>query len=406
MKSSHHSRASAGAHPPASERRLAVFVDDAYVPVEVEGEQRLATDRPFMLFAAAVAEHFDGLTVFGRRASDRPPVDHLLPAGTDFVALPDYGSLLEIRRFAAALPAAARRMWRGLDGCDVIWIFGPHPLALLLALQALVKRKRVVLGVRQDSVAYFRSRLSGSAGTAAALALDTAFRLLARRLPVTVVGEALAARYGGGHVLAMTVSLVRDRDLAEPLPVRDFTGRIRLLTVGRIDREKEPLLLVRLMSLLLADEPGRYELTVVGTGPLADELQAEAQRAGVADSIELTGYIPFGPQLFEQYRSAHVFVHVALTEGVPQVLLEAFAAGTAVVATDVGGVAGATAGGEAALLVRPRDGDALRAAVTTLVHDERRRDRVVARGRELVERVSLEREAERVARFVAGDHDR
>jgi glycosyltransferase involved in cell wall biosynthesis len=380
-------------------------VDDAYVPVEVDGEPRIATDRPFMLFAAAVAEHFDGLAVFGRQSSDRPPVDHLLAPGTGFVALPDYGSLLEVRRFAAALPAAARRMWRGLDGCDVVWIFGPHPLALLLAVQARLKGKRVVLGVRQDSVAYFRSRLSGSAGTAAAIALDAAFRVLARWLPVTVVGEALAARYGGGRVLAMTVSLVRERDLAEPPPTRDFGGRIRLLTVGRIDREKDPLLLVRLMTLLLADEPGRYELTVVGSGPLSDELQAEAERAGVADSIELTGYVPFGPQLFEQYRSAHVFVHVALTEGVPQVLLEAFATGTPVVATDVGGVAAATAGGEAALLVPARNGEALRDAVATLVRDADRRERIVARGRELVGQVSLEREAERVARFVAGDHD-
>ena len=56
--------------------------------------------------------------------------------------------------------------------------------------------------------------------------------------------------------------------------------------------------------------------------------------------------------------SSDVFLHVSWTEGVPQVLFEAFAAGLPVVATDVGGVAQAVDG--AALLVAP--GDALAAA--------------------------------------------
>ena len=38
--------------------------------------------------------------------------------------------------------------WRGLDRVDTIWAFGPHPFGVLLVCMALLRRKRVVLGVR------------------------------------------------------------------------------------------------------------------------------------------------------------------------------------------------------------------------------------------------------------------
>ena len=49
--------------------------------------------------------------------------------------------------------------------------------------------------------------------------------------------------------------------------------------------------------------------------------------------------MPIDSGLWERYRRSHVLVHVSHTEGVPQVLLEAFAARLPVVATSVGGVA-------------------------------------------------------------------
>ena len=65
----------------------------------------------------------------------------------------------------------------------------------------------------------------------------------------------------------------------------------------------------------------------------------------------MTGFIPFGPGLLERYRDAHAFVHVSLTEGLPQVLYEAMGSGLPIVATDVGGVSDALEGGQAGLVV-------------------------------------------------------
>ncbi len=73
--------------------------------------------------------------------------------------------------------------------------------------------------------------------------------------------------------------------------------------------------------------------------------------------------MPFGTGLIEAYRAADVFVHISLTEGSPQVLTEAMAAGTPVVGTDVGSVAAALDGGRAGLVVPPDDVDALADAV-------------------------------------------
>ena len=94
-----------------------------------------------------------------------------------------------------------------------------------------------------------------------------------------------------------------------------------------------------------------------------------------------------------------MFLHVSWTEGMPQVLLEAFAAGTPVVATAVGGVP--EAAGDAALLIPPGDADAAAAAIARIAADPELRRELVTRGIERVRGRTLEAESARVARFLA-----
>jgi glycosyltransferase involved in cell wall biosynthesis len=394
----------------ASERRgtgrLGVYQDGPFTLVATEDGVRMApdpVDAPFLRFVAEVAGRFDSFVVFARVVGPGEADGRiLLPAGTAVIRLPDYGSLRRLASVARAGLRTVAAFWRGLDEVDIVWAFGPHPFQFVLVALATLRGKRVAVGVRQDTPEYFRARLPSPRWKpilVAVDAMDGLHRLLARRVRATVVGAENARRYGSAHgsVLAITPSLVRAADVVDTPRERDWSGTIELLTVGRVDAEKNPSLLVDALAAL---EP-RYRLRWVGTGPLMEAVRRRADERGLADRFELAGYVPFGPELLALYRQAHAFVHVSLTEGVPQVLHEAHASGTPIVATDVGGVAAALEGGQAGLLVPPADLGALTAAVVRLSDDEELRSRVVARGLELARERTLEAEADRVVEFLA-----
>jgi glycosyltransferase involved in cell wall biosynthesis len=364
-------------------------------------------DAPFFRFVSQVAGDFDEYVVFARVVGrdDDPDPRLLLPAEALLVELPDYGGLRKVTSVVRAAFSTVRAFWRGLGRVDAVWTFGPQPFELLLVLLALMRRKRVVLGVRQDTPAYFRARIRGRSWKPVLAAIDLMdglHRGLARRVASTVVGPANAARYGApsSRVLAMAPSLVPAAAVVDEPAARDWNGRIELLTVGRVDSEKNPPLVARLLAELERRRPGRYHLRWVGTGPLMDDVQRRADDLGVGDRLDLVGFVPFGPDLLELYRNAHAFVHVSLTEGVPQVLIEALASGTPVVATDVGDVRSALGGGDAGLLVPPSDLDALVDSLLRLSDDPGLRDRLVRRGLQLAREGTLEAEAARVARFI------
>jgi glycosyltransferase involved in cell wall biosynthesis len=391
------------------QRRLGVYQDGPFRLVRTEDGMRVApdpVDAPFLRFAAEVADQYGSFVLFARVVpSDDADTRLLLPAGVDVVELPDYGSLRRLPSVGRAAVRTAVAFWRGLSHVDAVWAFGPHPFEFLLVALAALRGKPVAIGVRQDTPAYFRARLPSPRWKpvlAVVGVMDVLHRLIARRVPATVVGQANAERYSRGRarVLTMTPSLVRAEDVVEELPERDWSGRLDLLTVGRIDPEKNPFLLLDVVAELERARPGRFRLRWVGVGPLADDLRSRAAELGLSAHFELVGYVPFGPELLAIYRSAHMFVHVSLTEGVPQVLAEAHASGTPVVATDVGGVRLAVEHGRAGLLVPPSDAAALTTAVLRLADDAELRAQLAERGLELTRGRTLEAEAARVAAFL------
>jgi glycosyltransferase involved in cell wall biosynthesis len=112
--------------------------------------------------------------------------------------------------------------------------------------------------------------------------------------------------------------------------------------------------------------------------------------------------LPFGPEVLDLYRRAHVFVHVSKTEGAPRVLYEALACGVPIAATDVGGIRAVLDGGRAGLLFPPDDRDAVVDAIEQIVSDSTLRRGLVAHGLELGREQTLEAQAARVAAFISG----
>jgi glycosyltransferase involved in cell wall biosynthesis len=158
-------------------------------------------------------------------------------------------------------------------------------------------------------------------------------------------------------------------------------------------------MLLKALARLEERTPGRYRLTIVGDGQLEGELRAEAKRFG--DAVRFRGHVPNGPELFGLYRASDVFVHTARTEGLPQVLTEAQAAGLPIVATDVGGVRAGLGDGAEALLVPPNDPEALAAAITRVASDRDLRAVFRELGLARARTSTLERQAARVAAFIS-----
>src|SRR5205085_10640377 len=139
---------------------------------------------------------------------------------------------------------------------------------------------------------------------------------------------------------------------------------------------------------------------VAGEGTLASAVAVRARKLGVDDAVELCGYVPFGDDLFDLYRSSHAFLHVSTTEGLPQVLFEAHGAGLPIVATDVGGVAAALGHGDRGLLVPRGDAAAAADACTRLRHDPQLRERLIRNGLEFARAESIEAQLERLVPFL------
>jgi glycosyltransferase involved in cell wall biosynthesis len=379
--------------------RLAVYTDYEYY--RIDGE--VYAERAFALFLAGLRDHFDDLLLIGRLSAETARARYPVGAGIRLAALPFYPSLA---RPFQALPALGRSLavfWRSLDEVDCVWLLGPHPLAIAFAMLALARRRRVVLGVRQDMPAYVRSRHPGRPWLRiAAAVLEGAFRVLGRLVPVVAVGPTLASNYRPSReLLELTVSLVGEGDLVEPDDAlqRAYDGELRVLAVGRLDEEKNPLLLAEVLARLNSDSRA-WRLIVCGEGELEDALEARLSALSQRDRAELRGYVPFGSELMELYRTSHLLLHSSWTEGFPAVIPEAFAAGLPVVATDVGGVAAAA--GEAVLLVPPGDAEAAARAASAIASDPGLRARLVRAGSEYAVAHTIEAETRRLAAFIAG----
>ena len=118
----------------------------------------------------------------------------------------------------------------------------------------------------------------------------------------------------------------------------------------------------------------------------------------MADAASLHGYVPIDDGLWDLYRRSHALLHVSFTEGVPQVLLEAFAARLPSVATAVGGVPFLV--GDAGWLIPPSDAGAAADALAEVVSDEAERVERVTRATETARRYTLEAECARLAAFL------
>ena len=151
-----------------------------------------------------------------------------------------------------------------------------------------------------------------------------------------------------------------------------------ILIVGRLSREKDHRTLLRAVERIKNLNP---HLLIVGEGPERARIEQEIKQLGLSAHVTLTGH-----QLSAEpyYGIANLAVLASLSEGSPNALLEAMAAGVPVVATNVGGIPEIVKHKESALLVPPADIDAMAAAMTQLLTNSSQARNLADRARMLV----------------------
>ncbi len=138
---------------------------------------------------------------------------------------------------------------------------------------------------------------------------------------------------------------------------------ITLLNVGRLSPEKGQDLLLQAIAPLAARHRGLH-LKFAGTGPEEQRLRALAQSLGIGDRVHFLGYIHDMPAL---YADVDLLVQSSLTEGLPNVIVEAAYLRVPMVATRVGGTAEVIRHGESGWLIEAGDVDAIRSGIETFL---------------------------------------
>jgi len=114
-------------------------------------------------------------------------------------------------------------------------------------------------------------------------------------------------------------------------------GKIRIVFVGRLNKQKDPMLLVRVFNDLEAELKNKTDVSIIGDGPKKWELEKFIRKNNLEKKIKLLGDLP-QKEVFKILRESHLFVLTSNWEGFPRSILEAMSFGLAVVASDVGGV--------------------------------------------------------------------
>ena len=140
-----------------------------------------------------------------------------------------------------------------------------------------------------------------------------------------------------------------------------------VLAIGRLSPEKGHRDLIEAARIVRERNPALFlHVVLVGDGPERVHLTRQIQAAGLEERVLLAGQqrnpLPY-------YGAADLFVLPSHSEGSPNVLLEAMAAGVPIVACQVGGVPESVAHEESALLVKPGDPTALALAIVRLLEN-------------------------------------
>ncbi|MFH1502220.1 MAG: glycosyltransferase family 4 protein [Candidatus Eisenbacteria bacterium] len=308
---------------------------------------------------------------------ESPVEPHVIRVGRS-VQVPANGSMCPVA-VRPRMRARLREIFES-EAFDVLHVHEPlMPFLCLAAIDAAAVPVVGTFHASNDSALGYRMFES---------ALAPRFRKLTRRIAVSEAARSSVAPYFGGtyDIVPNGVDLERF-SLARPLPkLQD--GSYNVLFVGRLEPRKGVKHLLRAMPEILRRVP-EARLTVVGAGPMSNHYR-KYLADGCLDRVSFEGRVS-GDVLPRYFATADVYCSPATGgESFGIVLLEAMAAGAAIVASEIPGYRDVVEHGKTGLLVGPRSPGALAGAVARLHGDPALARRLVEGAREAVRRYAWE----------------
>jgi glycosyltransferase involved in cell wall biosynthesis len=171
-----------------------------------------------------------------------------------------------------------------------------------------------------------------------------------------------------------------------------------ILSIGRLSAEKAHADLIAALRILMQEGPNTdIRLVLVGDGIERRNLETVVASSGLTREVIFAGQ---QRDIWPYYGLADLFVLPSLSEGSPNVLLEAMSAGVPIVATSVGGVPETVENESTALLVPSRDPASLAAACRRILSDTALAARLAANGSiRVVDRFSPQSYCDRLCRI-------
>jgi len=339
---------------------------------------RLWAYAPYARELGIWADLFPRLLVIAPEVDVPPPADTapIDRENVELVPLPPTGgeTWWAKARQLAALPRLAVRIAAALRRADAVHVRGPGNTAVLGSLMAPLFTRRLVAKYAGQWVGYPEEPVTVRFQRAV-------LRSPWWRGPVTVYGD----WPGQPDKVVPFFTSVLEQDQVDRAAAVAATCRpgshLRVLFVGRLTAPKNAGAVVAAVAALAA-EGVDVELAIVGDGPEAAALAAQADRLGIGDRSTFRGALPF-EDVLEAYEQADVLALVSESEGWPKAISEAMAFGVVCVGSDRGLVPWMLGEGRG-LVVPPGDVAALTDALRRLAVDPEARcamaDRSVAWG--------------------------
>ena len=178
--------------------------------------------------------------------------------------------------------------------------------------------------------------------------------------------------------------------------------RKRLLFVGRFQDQKNLFFLLMHIDKVAQQVKEKFELHLVGEGPLGDMLKNYANTLSMHDRIFWHGWCGKN-ELRQYYQQAVCILNPSLCEGMPNVVLEAMACGLPAIASDVAGNEAVVRHGETGFLFDLQFPELFRKAAVKILEDSDLAVQMGLRGREWVEReFSWDKVAEKYIKLLEG----